>query len=172
MGAPASERRLDWIIDQLDLAPGHHVVEIGGGHGVAASMVLERIGADGRYLGIDRSAKMTEAARTRNEVAVAGGRARFEVADLLSADVAPSTQDRVFACRVAAMARPDPLRTALGWLAPGGRLALAFDHPEPDRTERSVADAIDAAGARGAHVVDVRRTDLDTGCVALVLLAP
>jgi cyclopropane fatty-acyl-phospholipid synthase-like methyltransferase len=172
MRAPASERRLDWIVDHLDLRPGHHVVEIGGGHGIAASRVLERIGPEGRYLGIDRSEKMTAAARSRNEAAVAEGRARFEVADLLGARVPRASQDRIFAARVATLAKPEALAVALGWLVADGRLYLAFDHPDAARTSDSAADAVQAAGMLGATVVDVRRTVIDGNEVALVVVAP
>ena len=57
--------RLAWIVAQLGVQPGDDVLEIGGAHGVAAPLVLERLG-DGCFVGLDRSslivAAMTEAA--------------------------------------------------------------------------------------------------------------
>lgn len=159
--------RLDWVVEQLDLRPGLRVLEIGGGHGVAATAVLDRIGTDGRYLSIDRSERLTSAAAARNAAAVSDGRARFEVADLMAAAVGPASQDRVFGCRVAALARPAPLAAVLGWLAPGGTLALAFDDPDPVRTDRLVGDAAASAQLAGARLIDTRRLPLGSGAVVL-----
>lgn len=162
--------RLDWIVDQLDVRPGQRVVEIGGGHGVGATAVLARLGPDGRLLGIDRSEKMVAAAQTRNAEAVAEGRARFVVADLVDATVEAGSQDRIFACRVAALAEAGPLAVALSWLAPGGTLALAFDDPDPARTTR-LADAASANGeAAGGRVVGTSRVVLPAGEVVVVRL--
>ena len=65
--------------DDLDPQPADRVVEIGCGHGVAATFVLERL-TIGTYTGVDRSPTMIAAAAGRNAAAVAAGRATFVAA--------------------------------------------------------------------------------------------
>jgi SAM-dependent methyltransferase len=158
--APASDR-LTWVVDQLDVQPDVRVLEVGCGHGVAATVVLERLGAAGcgRYVGIDRSPKMVAASDQRNAAAVADGRARFVCASLGAADLGGDRFDRVFAARVAAMATPAALGWAAGLLAPGGTLLLAVDSPR-DATNRdqvtALAAAMRAAGFPPPRVTEAR----------------
>lgn len=64
MIAMASDR-VQWGVDTLDIQPDDRVLEIGCGHGVAVSLVCERLG-DGRILAVDRSEKMIAVTRSRN----------------------------------------------------------------------------------------------------------
>ena len=56
--------RLAWAVDTLAIEPADRVLEIGCGHGVAASLVCERLGS-GRLTAIDRSHTMIEMAERR-----------------------------------------------------------------------------------------------------------
>jgi SAM-dependent methyltransferase len=78
--------RLRSIVDQLGIRPGDRVLEIGCGHGVAATLVCERLDG-GRLTAIDRSAKMIEAARRRNAASVEQGTAEFLVGSLEEIDL-------------------------------------------------------------------------------------
>jgi ubiquinone/menaquinone biosynthesis C-methylase UbiE len=122
--------RLRAVLDRLDLRPEHRVLEIGCGHGVAATMVCERL-TSGRLTAIDRSAKMIAAAANRNARYVTAGTAEFLVASLEDADLGDRRFDRIFAVRVGLFHRePDRARTlAERWLAPGGVLLSAYDAP-------------------------------------------
>src|SRR3954470_13540484 len=98
MASKASER-LWWAGDTLALAPADRVLEIGCGHGVAVSLVCERL-TSGRITAIDRSEKMIEMAAQRNRAHVAGGRAVVKTAALEEADFEGERFDKVFAFNV------------------------------------------------------------------------
>ena len=123
--------RLRAIVDGLGIGSGDRVLEIGCGHGVAASYVCERLGDGGCLVAVDRSAKMVAAAAGRNASHVASGRAEFLVGELEALDLGERRFDLVFAIRVGLFHRePDRARAlAERWLAPGGRVASFFDPP-------------------------------------------
>lgn len=118
------------MVDRLGLRPDHRVLEIGCGHGVAATMVCERLDG-GRLTAIDRSAKMIAAATRRNAAFVEAGKAEFLVASLEDLDLGDRRFDVVFAVRVGLFERePERARALVDpWLAPGGRLHTFFDPP-------------------------------------------
>ncbi len=122
--------RLCAVVERLELRPDHRVLEIGCGHGVAATLVCERL-TTGRYTAIDRSAKMVAAAAARNAEHVERGTAEFLVASLEDADLGDRRFDRIFAVRVGQFHREPERGRALvaPWLAPGGTLLTAFDGP-------------------------------------------
>jgi ubiquinone/menaquinone biosynthesis C-methylase UbiE len=122
--------RLRAVVERLDVHPGHRVLEIGCGHGVAATLVCERL-TTGRLTAIDRSPKMIDAAARRNARHVAAGTAEFLVAALEDADLGDRRFDRIFAVRVGLFQREPERARALAerWLAPGGALLTAYDAP-------------------------------------------
>ena len=122
--------RLRAVVERLDLHPGHRVLEIGCGHGVAATLVCERL-TSGRLTAIDRSPKMIDAAARRNARHVAAGTAEFLVATLEDADLGDRRFDRIFAVRVGLFHREPERAHALAarWLAPGGALLSDYDAP-------------------------------------------
>ena len=120
--------RLEQLVESLELDGGEHVLEVGFGHGVAATLVLERL-TTGTYTGVDRSAKMVAAAVRRNRDAVDAGRARFLEASFADADLPSGGFDVIFAARVVAMFRPPEQALAQRLVRAGGRLVLAHDAP-------------------------------------------
>ena len=116
------------MVDRLDLRPDDRVLEIGCGHGVAATLVCERL-AGGRLTAVDRSPKMIEAATRRNAAYVAAGTAEFLVAALEDLRLGDRRFDKVFAVRVGLLHREPERARALvePWLAPGGRLLTEYD---------------------------------------------
>jgi ubiquinone/menaquinone biosynthesis C-methylase UbiE len=122
--------RLRSVVEALQIRPDDRVLEIGCGHGVAATLVCERL-TRGHLTAIDRSAKMIEAATRRNAAYVAAGRAEFLVARLEELDLGERRFDKVFAVRVGLFHRePDRARRLVApWLAPGGEVRAFFDEP-------------------------------------------
>jgi ubiquinone/menaquinone biosynthesis C-methylase UbiE len=122
--------RLRAIVDRLDIQPTDRVLEVGCGHGVAATMVCERLDG-GRLTAIDRSAKMIAAAAHRNAAHVEAGVAEFLVASLEDLDLGDRLFDKIFAVRVGLFHRePERARSLVErWLAPGGEVFAFFDPP-------------------------------------------
>ena len=140
--------RLRAVVERLGVCPGDRVLEIGCGHGVAATLVCGRLDG-GRLTAIDRSEKMVAAAARRNAAHVAAGRAEFLVADLEDADLGERRFDKIFAARVGLFDRePERAhRLAERWLAPGGKVFVFFDRP----TERT------ASGRPGSGSPETRK---------------
>ena len=122
--------RLRSIVDRLDIRPEDRVLEIGCGHGVAATLVCERLGA-GRLTAIDRSPKMIDVATRRNEEHIAAGKAEFLVGAIEDIDLGDRRFDKIFAARVGLFQRESDRAHALAsrWLAPGGRISVFYDEP-------------------------------------------
>lgn len=122
--------RLRSIVDGLGIESGDRVLEIGCGHGVAATLVCERL-EDGHLTAIDRSPKMIEAATKRNDRFVKSGLADFRVAAFEEFDPGGDRYDLVFAVRVGFFHRdPDGGRRVVEpWLAAGGAFRSFFDEP-------------------------------------------
>lgn len=126
--------RLRSVIDQLDIRPDDRVLEIGCGHGVAATLVCERL-EGGRLTAVDRSAKMIQAAVRRNVAHVEAGRAEFLVADLEDLDLADHRFEKIFAVRVGLFDRDAERARGMveRWLAPGGAVFVFYDRPSAPR---------------------------------------
>lgn len=122
--------RLLSIVDGLRIQPGDRVLEIGCGHGVAASFVCERL-RSGRFVAIDKSQKMIDAAVLRNREHVDSGKAEFHVTDVLNFDPGRRKFNKIFAVRVGLFHRdPAQARRLLEpWLAPRGKIVLVYDEP-------------------------------------------
>jgi ubiquinone/menaquinone biosynthesis C-methylase UbiE len=122
--------RLRAVVEQLDVQPDDRVLEIGCGHGVAATYVCERL-ESGRLTAVDRSPKMIAAAARRNAAHVQAGTAEFLVRHLEDLDLGDRRFDKVLAVRVGLFHREPERARALvePYLAPGGRILSVFDPP-------------------------------------------
>ncbi len=120
--------RLRAVVERPAIGPGDRVLEIGCGHGVAATLLCERL-AGGSLTAVDRSPKMIAAATRRNVAYVEAGTAEFLVAGLEELDLGDRRFDTVFAVRVGLFHREPQRARALAerWLAPGGCVHAFFD---------------------------------------------
>jgi SAM-dependent methyltransferase len=116
------------LADVASIAPGDRVLDVGCGTGIVAREAAQRVGADGRVVGLDLNPRMLEVARrVAPEIEWRHGDAGdlpFESNDF---DVVVS--------QFAAMFFPDPalaLREMWRVLAPRGRLAVAVCGPLSD----------------------------------------
>ena len=143
MTSKPSERFV-WAVDTLALEPADRVLEVGCGHGVAVSLVCERL-TSGRITAIDRSKKMIEMATRRNREHIAGGRAVLKTTALEEADFGDARFDKVFAFNVAPfwLQPKEALRIAGRHLASDGAIYIFWDarHTQPVRP-RELADRL------------------------------
>ncbi|MFC3571680.1 SAM-dependent methyltransferase [Paracoccus simplex] len=134
--APRISNRIASFVDALPLAPGHRVLEIGCGPGVAARAVSRRVG-NGFVLAIDRSAKAIDSAVAGSRAEIATGRLRFLQAAIEDFEMLPGEEpfDIAFAMRVGALdgRHQDIERRALerlrAALKPSGQLFIDTGHP-------------------------------------------
>ncbi len=173
----AVSERLAWAVDALGVDPSDRVLEVGCGHGVAATLVCERL-AGGRLTAIDRSGKMIAMATRRNEEHVAAGRAVFETVALEHADFGEERFDKVFGVHVADLWRSDEaLAVVRRHLAPGGGLFVIDQAPgwrAADDARASAEQVAEALRERGFAVGEPLIEELRSAPVACVVarLAP
>lgn len=157
--------RLVWAVDTLAVAPADRLLEIGCGHGVAVSLVCERLDG-GTITAIDRSATMVAMASRRNAEHVAAGVACFRAVSLHEADFGDTRFDTIFAVHVGVFLRGRPARELElvgSHLAPGGRLQLAYQPLDPRAVGGTVERLSTVLDAHGFTVADVLTEDLSSG---------
>ncbi len=155
--------RLAWVAGAVAAAPGERVLEVGCGHGVLVTLLAAAV-ADGRVVGVDRSARMVAAAARRNRPVVDAGRVRLVAAPLVDADLGDERFDAVVACNVRAFwTPPAPEWDVVGRvLTPGGRVVVAFSLMDPSAEPRLVAGLARVAGSRGFAVSATTSTTATT----------
>jgi ubiquinone/menaquinone biosynthesis C-methylase UbiE len=145
MGSKASER-LAWAVEMLEVSPDDRILEVGCGHGVAVSLVCERL-ESGRITAVDRSPRMIELARKRNRSHAE--KARFIVSTLERAALGDEVYDKVFAIHVATMHKPGRALDAVRErLRPDGLLYLFSQAPGWKAAEQA-----EESGARLSQVL-------------------
>lgn len=163
--------RFRWMVDVLPLDPGDRVLEVGCGHGVALSLIGERL-TTGTITGVDRSPKMIAIATRRNTALVDAGRVRLRTASLHEMDDEPGSFDLICAMNVASfLTHPDrDLGAAWRLLVPGGTLGLFAQLP-PWASGGStwLGDTSATLGDHGFLVTSQHQGDVDPYPVACVI---
>jgi SAM-dependent methyltransferase len=158
MPADASPR-LAWAVETLDVGPNDRVLEVGCGHGVAVSLVCDRLDG-GTITAIDRSPKMIEVATRRNRDHIASGKAVLRATALEDADFGDERFDKEFAVHVRALwdGPVAALKSVKRALRPSGSLYL-FNQPpsgsagDAKRFAHRVAAALEDRGMSVTAVV-------------------
>jgi SAM-dependent methyltransferase len=150
MAGKPSERFV-WAVDTLKVRPADRLLEVGCGHGVAVSLVCERL-TTGTITAIDRSPEMIEMATRRNREHVDAGRAVRESVALEDADLGDRRFDKVLAFNFAPFwQQPEAaLEAVREHLARDGAVDLFWDarHSPPERA-RDLRERASRPATRG-----------------------
>ena len=161
--------RIRWAVETLAVEAVDRLLEIGGGPGVAASLVCDRLDR-GSLLVIDRSETAIERTRGRNAEHVASGRLAVECADATDFDPGTARFDKVFAVNVNLFwttPATDELTRIRRALKREGRLFLFYETPSAARARQAVDRVVDALRATGfAEPQLVSRSATLVGCAA------
>lgn len=149
----APSDRIRWAIEALDIQPNDRVLEIGSGHGVAVSLVCDRL-VGGQITAIDRSPKMVAMARARNQAHVEAGRATIVQARFPGDEIGAGPFNTIFAIHVPLLRdAPDPTAAALRrLLAPGGSIWLIGQTLRDDTLASWIDTTSERLRAAGFHV--------------------
>jgi ubiquinone/menaquinone biosynthesis C-methylase UbiE len=154
-----------WTLEMLAIAPADHVLEIGCGPGVGASVACEKLGKGG-YIGVDRSDVAIKRATERNAKRIEAGRARFVKSPFADVDLAGARFDKIFAIRVNFFwqggQRELPLIRKV--LRPKGKVFITYEPPRPGmmpRTVRLVRENLEREGFAISEVLtEMRQSEM------------
>jgi SAM-dependent methyltransferase len=128
-------QRLLWAVEVLAVQPDDQILEIGCGHGVAVSLICEKLGV-GKITAIDQSEKMIETAKHRNKRCVALGRAVFHTVSLREANFPSGQFNKIFAVNVNVfwLNPAQELSVLKKLLLPTGILYLFYEPPTASKS--------------------------------------
>lgn len=148
---PSNIRRNLWTVGLLAIRPGHVILEIGCGPGLALQACLREL-RGGRVVGLDHSTVMVEQSRKRLAADIAGGRAEIRLGSISDIENDGETYDRIFSLNVVQFYPdiPKAYRSIHAALRPGGWSATTY---QPRSRSPSRADALKMA-SQVVHVME------------------
>ncbi len=162
--------RLQWAVETLAVAPIDHLLEIGCGHGLAVSLICEKL-TSGTITAIDRSEKMINLASKRNRTHVSSGKARFQSATLDEANFGNDQFDKIFAVRVNLFSQQPAkqLEIIKNHLKPKGKLYLFDQPPVPNKSQQLVESVSKTLRDHGFSIQEVLSKELKPVRVTCVI---
>lgn len=108
------------------LAPGETVLDLGSGAGIDCFLAAERVGPEGKVIGVDMTPEMVERARA-NALTVGVANVEFRLGEIEALPVADASVDAVISNCVLNLSadRPRVLAEAMRVLRPGGRVMIS-----------------------------------------------
>jgi cyclopropane fatty-acyl-phospholipid synthase-like methyltransferase len=136
---PSNRARNRWLLERLDVQPGHRVLELGYGPGFAIA-TLAAAQPMVRIVGVDHSSVMHAQATRRNARAIAAGRVELRVGDIRELPV-DSPFDRIYSANVLQFvaARRELFAVLCERLVPNGVIGTCF---QPRHRGATDADAL------------------------------
>jgi arsenite methyltransferase len=144
------------------LTPGQTVLDLGSGAGIDCFLAAERVGPEGRVIGVDMTPEMVERARA-NAARSGHANVEFRLGEIEALPVADATVDVIISNCVLNLSPDKPRVLAEAWrvLRRGGRVVvsdLVSDRPVPD----VLAGSLDAVAAclptqRGDYLEQFRK---------------
>ena len=154
--ANKATERLEWAVDRLDVSPDDQLLEIGCGHGVAITLVCQKL-TTGSILAIDRSQKMIDTATKRNQHFVDAGKAHLRCLTLEDGDFEGKHFNKIFAIRVNFfIQKPQEQLTKIKeLLKPNGTLYLIIDPPNEKQNAPFLQSAQQSLQANGYEIKEL-----------------
>jgi SAM-dependent methyltransferase len=156
------------------LLPGQVVLDLGSGGGIDCFLAAERVGADGRVIGVDMTPQMLERAR-RNKAKIGADNVEFRLGEIEHLPVADSSVDVVISNCVINLStdKEQVFREIYRVLKPGGRLAVSDIVTNGDLPEAVKNDLVAWAGCvAGAVDIEVYKQAIEKAGLVDVAVKP
>jgi SAM-dependent methyltransferase len=160
------------------LVPGETVLDLGSGGGFDVFIAAEKVGAEGRAIGVDMTADMVSKARRNSEVYTERSGMRnveFRLGEIEHLPAADCSVDVVISNCVINLSldKPQVWREVARVLRPGGRVSvsdLALFKPLPEAIRSSVRALVGCVA--GAVTIDETRRMLEQAGLTAIELVP
>jgi tRNA A58 N-methylase Trm61 len=131
------ESRFEWAVAEMDIHPGHKVLEIGPGTGIALEIIARRVSA-GSIVALDQSHAMIAKAQSRLKRSGLDLRVKFITDSAETVDLSRFRFDRVLAFNVNIFYKETDLNRVLDPVVKGGVIGIFYQNPPGSDRRRLV----------------------------------